>query len=78
MSISYVNIRETMQRAATGQIRPDIVMTEEEQRQVEYLKRLQSRTNCCKYCGLPSGSPDPDVLCPECREDFGHTFYSEL
>lgn len=32
----------------------------------------------CKYCGQENGSPDPDVLCPECRECFGHAFYSEL
>lgn len=32
----------------------------------------------CKYCGKPSGSTDPDVLCKQCREDFGHAFFSEL
>ena len=32
----------------------------------------------CPYCGNPSDSSDPDVLCRECREDFGHTFIHEL
>ena len=32
----------------------------------------------CKYCGEPNGSEDENVLCEKCREDFGHTFYSEL
>lgn len=32
----------------------------------------------CLYCGSPNFSSDPDILCPECRTDFGHTFYSEL
>jgi len=32
----------------------------------------------CGYCGQPNFSPDPDVLCPDCRDDFGHAFYSEL
>ena len=32
----------------------------------------------CKYCGEPNGSDDENVLCAECREFFGHSFYSEL
>ena len=32
----------------------------------------------CPYCGCSTGQNDPDILCPECRDDFGHTFYSEL
>ena len=32
----------------------------------------------CKYCGEPNGSQDRDILCKECRETFGHEFYSEL
>ena len=32
----------------------------------------------CKYCGEETNSPDPNVLCEECRECFGHAFYSEL
>lgn len=34
--------------------------------------------NKCKYCRKPNCSPDPDVLCGDCRETFGHSFYSEL
>jgi predicted amidophosphoribosyltransferase len=32
----------------------------------------------CPYCGQTSDTTDPRVLCKECREDFGHTFYDEL
>ena len=32
----------------------------------------------CQFCGGNSFSPDTDVLCPSCRECFGHAFYSEL
>lgn len=33
----------------------------------------------CKYCYTNIvDSSDEDVLCKECRETFGHTFYSEL
>lgn len=34
--------------------------------------------NICPYCGNINNSPDPMVLCPDCRATFGHTFYSEL
>lgn len=44
----------------------------------EIAKKMRERGNKCKYCGSPTGSPDPDVLCKQCREGFGHTFYSEL
>lgn len=32
----------------------------------------------CKYCHKITDSIDEDVLCSSCRENFGHTFYSEL
>lgn len=32
----------------------------------------------CKYCGGIARGIDADVLCDECRMDFGHAFYSEL
>lgn len=32
----------------------------------------------CRYCGNQHKTKDPEILCPECRETFGHTFYSEL
>jgi len=38
----------------------------------------ESLDNKCKYCGKPNNSKDEDVLCEECRETFGHSFYSEL
>lgn len=40
---------------------------------------LDELNSClCSYCGCPTGNSDPDVLCPNCRATFGHTFYSEL
>ena len=39
----------------------------------EYNKILK-----CKYCGNPNNSKDEDVLCKDCQENFGHSFYSEL
>lgn len=32
----------------------------------------------CKYCGGVAKGIDEDVLCEECRDIFGHAFYSEL
>jgi len=32
----------------------------------------------CKYCNKENGSSEEDLLCPECRERFGHSLYSEL
>lgn len=32
----------------------------------------------CKYCGGIAKGIDTDILCEECRDDFGHSFYSEL
>ena len=32
----------------------------------------------CKYCGGIAKGIDSDILCEECRDDFGHSFYSEL
>lgn len=32
----------------------------------------------CRYCGKLTDGDDKDLLCPECQETFGHTFYSEL
>lgn len=40
--------------------------------------RIAGNATTCKYCGGLSGSLDPDVLCKDCRETFGHSFYSEL
>ena len=42
-------------------------------------KAKKAKKNKCKYCKTNyTNSPDPDVLCDECRETFGHAFYSEL
>lgn len=32
----------------------------------------------CKFCGGVANGVDDDVLCAECRELFGHAFFSEL
>lgn len=32
----------------------------------------------CPYCHKLTNGMDTDLLCPECQERFGHTFYSEL
>ena len=32
----------------------------------------------CKYCGELVLGDNEDLLCQECRELFGHSFYSEL
>lgn len=32
----------------------------------------------CQYCHSIANGPDEDALCESCRQDFGHTFYSEL
>ena len=37
-----------------------------------------STHHICKYCGGIAKGIDEDVLCSECREIFGHAFYSEL
>jgi len=41
-------------------------------------KEKQQQQNKCKYCGKNNNSSDKNVLCSECRESFGHCFYSEL
>lgn len=35
-------------------------------------------THTCKYCGKRTEGSDEDLLCPTCREMFGHALYSEL
>lgn len=32
----------------------------------------------CKYCGGVTKGIDDDILCEDCRDTFGHAFYSEL
>lgn len=39
---------------------------------------LKSKIHRCKYCGDIVDGKERDRLCDECREFFGHTYYSEL
>ena len=32
----------------------------------------------CKYCGGIATGKNKDLLCDDCRDIFGHTYYSEL
>ena len=32
----------------------------------------------CRYCGQIAIGANSDVLCKECRELFGHSYFSEL
>lgn len=43
-----------------------------------YILVLQKRINRCKYCSEHTDSQDPNILCPNCRETLGHSFFSEL
>ena len=45
----------------------------------EIIKVYDGNTHhICKYCGNIAKGIDPDILCAECRDDFGHAFFSEL
>ena len=43
-----------------------------------YILITQKRINRCKYCSELTDSQDPNILCPNCIETFGHSFFSEL
>ena len=43
-----------------------------------YILIPQKRINRCKYCSEHTDSQDPNILCPNCRETSGHSFFSEL
>ena len=45
---------------------------------IKVIKIQKTAGNLCRYCGKPNGSNNPDVLCPRCRQNFGHSLYSEL
>lgn len=32
----------------------------------------------CKYCEKENDSTDENLLCAECRRDFGHSLFNEL
>jgi len=36
------------------------------------------KAHICKYCGSVVEGTEEDLLCDDCREVFGHTFFSEL
>lgn len=42
------------------------------------LQKKQKGYKKCKYCGELHKTDDEDLLCANCREIFGHAFYSEL
>jgi hypothetical protein len=44
----------------------------------KFMKKTTSEKCDCLYCGEKSDSIDPRVLCKDCRETFGHTFFEEL
>lgn len=46
----------------------------------EGITKVYDRNNhhICKYCGGIANGADEDILCAECRDDFGHAFFSEL
>ena len=39
---------------------------------------IPSGKHRCKYCGGIAEGTHDDLLCGECRENFGHSLYSEL
>jgi poly-D-alanine transfer protein DltD len=46
---------------------------------IEVIKiATKSNHHRCKYCGSIADGKMSDLLCDNCREVFGHTFYSEL
>lgn len=53
-------------RKAAGEEVSDVVIIE------------STKEHFCQYCGQVAAGKDKDVLCQECRECFGHAFYSEL
>lgn len=32
----------------------------------------------CPYCGNPNFNSDPNLLCPDCQEIFGHSYIQDL
>lgn len=52
---------------------PDMILAQLEQDD----SAITQQTHMCG-CGQPNYSSDPDVLCSDCRETYGHAFASEL
>lgn len=42
------------------------------------IEEIEKGYHMCKYCGTITKSEEIDILCENCREMFGHSFYSEL
>jgi len=71
----YANTLAKDIRGATFQVRPAGKTNAVYEISVKPISPTQT---LCKYCGQPNGSNDENVLCKECRECFGHSFYNEL
>lgn len=49
------------------------------QKGVEVIKIATKKNHhICKYCGQITDGEMENLLCDECREIFGHTFFNEL
>lgn len=47
-------------------------------RQIELINEIL-KPNKCPYCKEnDTDSIDSNILCPDCREKFGHSFFNEL
>ena len=55
-----------------------VVQACEPQHGWQTIKRLPRGSHLCKYCGDIAEGTYADLLCPDCRETFGHSLYSEL
>ena len=44
----------------------------------EFLEEKKAGYHFCKYCGNKVYGDDDDELCGECKEVFGHRYFSEL
>lgn len=56
----------------------DLANNEQQKQLANECARYNPEKLTCKYCGEFTDSIDPDVLCADCRECFGHTFIHEL
>lgn len=41
-------------------------------------KKIPRGKHSCRYCGGIAEGTHSDLLCKDCREDFGHALFSEL
>lgn len=47
-------------------------------RQRELINEILKPNKCPYYKENDTDSIDPNILCPDCRETFGHSFFNEL